>query len=116
MNTGKMPTFSAKDAVPPEVQHMIDETNGAMADMNTALDQLNQVVPELTALADKAAALPSTVPDQAKSAGLSMTDSLAAPKNTAANVKTLGGAKDEAVKLLGSLTQSATDIAAAFPQ
>jgi hypothetical protein len=113
-NTGKMPALHAKDAVPPDIQHAIDEFNGAMADLDTASDQLKQVTGELTTLAQQASELPGKVPDAAKSAGLSMTDQIAATKNTGTNVKTVGGAKDEAEKLGQSLAEIGTSITSTF--
>jgi hypothetical protein len=112
VKTGKFPTLSTSDVVPPDVQHAIDEFNGSVADLETAFNQLGNVQPQLVDLATKVTSFNPA--EAAKSSGLSATDTITAGKNTASNGKALSQAKDDAEKLVTSLNGMALAVESTF--
>ena len=112
VKTGKFPTLSTSDVVPPDVQHAIDEFNGSVADLETAWTQLGNVQPQLVDLVTQVTSFNPA--EAAKSSGLSATDSLTAGKNTASNSKALSQAKDDCEKLVASLNGMASAVETTF--
>lgn len=100
---GKVPTFTTADAMPDDVQKMIDESNAAMGDFGAAFTQLESIQVELAALATETAELPGKVPAAAKASGLKPTEIPGATTATKNNAGVVGDGKDQATKLMASL-------------
>lgn len=114
LKKGKIPTFTVADAVPDDLQHMVDEFNASIGEIDNAFGQLESIKGELSTLATEAIELPGKAPEAAKSAGLSATEVPAAIKNTGTNSKTLGTSKDESEALFTSVNSMVTDMEAVF--
>ncbi|MCA9490146.1 MAG: hypothetical protein KC621_09485 [Myxococcales bacterium] len=108
LTKGNVPTLSATDAIPTNVQSAVDAVNALSLNMTTSLTGMQSLVPEIQGLIDEAGHMPDRLKDEFSGGSANLVDQLfKLPKTTKAlkaDIDLTMGLDDRAMSLTNRMT------------
>jgi hypothetical protein len=114
MDSQAMPTLSAAEGMPANVQTSLDAFNASIAAINTAVGQIATLTPQIVTLAGQVPPLIASAPTEAKNAGLSVTKIPSAVSAAKNNGDLILAGQTAVTATATAIATMSTDVKAAF--